>query len=68
MIPLSLSPPGSMSYSAEMWGEILQREQQRVDELKQYYHDLANRLGVSYIQWNLGIRDTHGTVKNCPEF
>ncbi len=20
------------------------------------------------IQWNLGIRDTHGTVKNCPEF
>ncbi len=21
-----------------------------------------------YIQWNLGIRDTKGTVKNCPEF
>ncbi len=20
------------------------------------------------LQWNLGIRDTHGTVKNCPEF
>ncbi len=20
------------------------------------------------IQWNLGIRDTQGTVKNCPEF
>ncbi len=20
------------------------------------------------IQWNLGIRDTHGTVQNCPEF
>ncbi len=22
----------------------------------------------SDIQWNLGIRDTQGTVKNCPEF
>ncbi len=23
---------------------------------------------LNYIQWNLGIRDTQGTVKNCPEF
>ncbi len=22
----------------------------------------------SALQWNLGIRDTHGTVKHCPEF
>ena len=21
-----------------------------------------------HIQWNLGIRDTQGTVKSCPEF
>ncbi len=26
-------------------------------------------IGTTYtVQWNLGIRDTHGTVKNCPEF
>ncbi len=23
---------------------------------------------IGYVQWNLGIRDTQGTVKNCPEF
>ncbi len=23
---------------------------------------------IFYIQWNLGIKDTQGTVKNCPEF
>ncbi len=23
---------------------------------------------VNNIQWNLGIRDTQGNVKNCPEF
>ncbi len=24
--------------------------------------------GRGEIQWNLGIRDTQGTVNNCPEF
>ena len=23
---------------------------------------------IYVVQWNLGIRDTQGTVKNCPEF
>ncbi len=35
----------------------------------QFWHQLRYRHNVYiYIQWNLGIRDTHGTVKNCPEF
>ncbi len=25
-------------------------------------------IGLHQIQWDLGIRDTQGTVKNCPEF
>ncbi len=35
------------------------------DYFKEQYY-LEDVLHV--IQWNLGIRDTHGTAKNCPEF
>ncbi len=29
---------------------------------------IYDAIGWLYIQWNLGIRDTQGTVINCPEF
>ncbi len=33
-------------------------------------HDMRHRVqnNLLAIQWNLGIRDTQGTVQNCPEF
>ncbi len=34
----------------------------------QHVQDFTVSDQVIPIQWNLGIRDTQGTVKNCPEF
>ena len=32
------------------------------------YVKLRLRVLRMQLQWNLGIRDTQGTVRNCPEF
>ncbi len=41
----------------------LRSEYQRLDSIEDTF-DTCN----VHVQWNLGIRDTQGTVKNCPEF
>ncbi len=37
-------------------------------ECKILAYELNSYANIFIIQWNLGIRDTQGTVKNCPEF
>ena len=39
-----------------------------IDDFWKFQNMCEIKILYLYLQWNLGIRDTQGTVNNCPEF